>query len=135
MAQSDDPIEVIRRLAESHFQIRLGRGVVGKTGHATLGLFALWAVILLRLSENLWFDGVLLAGGLVVTGIYCWWTRKTHEFAERNPGLALLEGAELIEYQRFEAQTKSIQSAPGSPAIPDPTVVPRLGIDPTRPDQ
>src|SRR5579859_1743330 len=124
----EDPYEILRRLAESYRQIRLGRGVVGKTGHATLGLFALWAIILFRLSDSWLLDSLLFGGGVIITGIYCWWTKKTHEFAEKNPGLALLEGAELIEYQRFEAQAKGLASVSGLPAIPDPSAVTRIDI-------
>jgi hypothetical protein len=59
-----------------------------------------------------WGDIAFLAGGLAITAIYVWWVRKSFDFAEKNPGVALLEGAELIEYQRFEAQAKGLLSPP-----------------------
>jgi hypothetical protein len=101
-----DPIEVLKKIAESHRQIRFGRGVVGRTSYATIAILGIWAVVVARLSENLLLDGALLLGGLISTGIYCWWVKGTHRYAKENPALALLEGAELLEYQRFEAQVK-----------------------------
>jgi hypothetical protein len=50
---------------------------------------------------------------LLAAGVFVWWVRRTHAFAERNPALALLEGSQLVEYQRFVAQPKG-QSSPES---------------------
>src|SRR6266545_1784349 len=81
---------------------------------------SLGAIIFWRLTGNLWPDLALFGGGLVVTGIYCWWVKGTQEFAKENPELALLEGAELLEYQKFEAQAKGILLIASSPPIIDP---------------
>lgn len=105
----------IKRLTESYRQVRLGRGVVGKTGHAMLALLAVWAVIAWRWSGNLWGDVGLVLAGLVATGVFVWWVKSTQDFAERNPAQALLEGAEFLEYQRFEAQAKGMPTLPRSP--------------------
>jgi len=120
---NEDPIEFVKRLAESYRQIRLGRGVVGKTGHATLGLLAVWGIIVLRLSDNIWLDAALLASGIIVTLIYKWWVNGTQKYAKENPGLALLEGAELIEYQKFEAQAKGLPNPESTPLISDPKMI------------
>jgi hypothetical protein len=106
MSDSNDPLEIVRRLAESFRQIKFGAGVVGKTSRVMLGLVGVWVVVVWRLSNDLLLDGALILAGCLVTAICVWWTRRTHAFAERNPGLALLEGAHLLEYQRFLAQAK-----------------------------
>lgn len=106
-----DPIELIRRLSESYKQVRFGPGVVPKTARAMIGLLAVWVVIVWRLSADLLQDGALLLAGLLAAALFVWWVRRTHAFAERNPALALLEGSQLVEYQRFVAQLKG-QSPP-----------------------
>jgi len=77
-----------------------------------VALIAIWGIILWRLSSDVFLDGALMVGGLIATSAFVWWTRKTHAFAERNPGLALLEGAQLLEYQRFEARAKGMPKFP-----------------------
>lgn len=120
-----DPLDLVRKLAESYRGIKFGRGVVGKTSHATIALFGIWAIVLFRLSDSVLLDAMLLGGGIISTCIYCWWVRKTQDFATTNPGLAMLEGAEFIEYQKWEAEIKG-QPTPKSPLIPNPHATPAL---------
>jgi hypothetical protein len=126
--ESADPVELVRKLAESYRGIKFGRGVVGKTSHATLAIIGAWAIVIFRLSDNVFLDCALITAGLVSTGIYCWWVHRTHIFATANPGLALMEGAQLLEYQKWEAAIKG-QPALKSPPIPDPHNNPSLGQD------
>src|SRR5205807_2057693 len=118
-----DPLGVLKELSEKYSQIKLGSGVVGKTGRATLALFFLWAIILWRLSGSAWLDIALLAGGCATTAVYVWWVRKSHDFADKNPGAALLEGAELIEYQKWDAEVKG-RLLPRGVLIPNPDALP-----------
>lgn len=106
MSDSNDPVEIVRRLAESFRQIKFGSGIVGKTSYLTLAVVGVWALVIWRLSGDLVLDAFLVGTAGIATAIYVWWMRRTHAFAERNPGLALLEGAHLLEYQRFVAHTK-----------------------------
>jgi len=122
---SDDPLEVIRKLAESHRQIKLGRGVVGKTSYLTAALFGIWAVVLFKLSDNFWLNGFLFGGGAIATVVYFWWVNSAQRFAKENPSLALLEGAEFIEYQKWEAEIKG-QPTPKLPLVPNPDPPPAL---------
>ena len=101
-----DPDDILRRAMEAGQQIKLGVGVVGKTSRAMLGIIAMWGVIVLRLSDNWALDAVLAAAGMAVTGAFAWWVNSTQQFAERNPAQAMLEGAQLLEYQRIEAEAK-----------------------------
>ena len=117
-----DPLNPLKGLAEKYSQVKLGRGIVGKTGAVTLGLFALWAIVLWRLSGTLWLDLALLGSGITITCVYFWWARKAHAFAERHPGIALLEGAHLIEYQKWEAQIKGHPPLK-SPIVPNPQLI------------
>ena len=104
-ANGSDPTDLIKKLSESYRQIRFGRGVVGKTAHAMIALLAVWLLVVWRWSGS-WTDAGLFLIGLAATAVFIWWTRSTQDFAERNPAQALLEGAELLEYQKFEAEAK-----------------------------
>jgi hypothetical protein len=116
MSNGND-IDLIKKLTESYRQVRFGRGVVGKTGHAMIAVIALWIMIAWRWSGNLWADGGLAIVGIAATAAFIWWVRSTQQFAEKNPAQALLEGAELLEYQKFEAQAKGMPSLGSSPLI------------------
>ena len=116
----DDPMKLVRQLAESYKGIKFGQGVVGKTSYATITLIGLWTVVVFRLSDNLWLNAALFGAGLMATGIYFWWVKKTQNFAEKNPGLAILEGAELIEYQKWDAEIKGIGVIDRGNLIDDP---------------
>lgn len=71
-----------------------------------LGLLGVWLLIVWRWTDNIWADVGLGLIGAAATGAFVWWVKSTQDFAERNPAQALLEGAELLEYQKFEAQAK-----------------------------
>jgi hypothetical protein len=79
-------------------RIRLARGVVGKASYvAAAGVIALGAVAWsLRDSWFLFGDAVLI---IVLFSIYfggiLW-------FAHKHPGVALLEGAELIQWRQLD---------------------------------
>jgi hypothetical protein len=121
MSDSSDPLDVVRRLAESFRQIKFGSGVVGKISHAMLAVVGVWAIVACRLTADIVQDAALLGAAGAVTGLYIWWTRRTHAFAEKNPGLALLEGAHLLEYQRFLAEARGLPPAANSAMIGDVT--------------
>jgi hypothetical protein len=108
-----DPIEMVKHLGENYSQVTLGSGVVGKTSRVVWGLLPLWIIILWRLSESVLVDACLLGGGAICTGFVVWWVSRTHKFAEKNPSISLLEGAQLIEYQKFEAQAKGLPALTG----------------------
>lgn len=121
-----DPFEIAKRLSESFREVKFGGGVVGKTAYTTLGVIGLWAIVLFRLSETSpwWFNGGLLAAGVVGTWFGWWWVTRTQKFARENPALALLEGTQLLEYQRFEAEAKGMLPRPGPVAVTSPRQLP-----------
>jgi hypothetical protein len=115
-----DPSDWIKRLTESYRSVRFPRGVVGKTSQGMLGLLGIWAVVLWRWADSLIMDLGLLAAGLIASGIFIWWVRTTQSFAERNPAQAILDGAEFIEYKKFEAQIKGLPPISSTKLITDP---------------
>lgn len=110
--QDGDPVGLLKGLAEKYSQVKLGPGVVSKTARVILVVIGVWALIIWRLRGDLVFDLTLVGCGAIVTAVGLWWTRRTQEFADRNPGAALLEGADLIEYKKFEAQAKGLLPGP-----------------------
>ncbi len=100
------PDEVLAGVVQSARNIKFGRGVVSKTSYVAALVVAAWGVIVFRLGDNLITNGALLLAGLVATGFAFWYIRSSQKFAEQNPSLALLEGAELIEWQKLEVAAK-----------------------------
>ena len=88
-----------------------------------LALVGAWAIVLTRLSNDLTFDAVLVASAFLLTIVMVWWVKSTQNFAERNPGQALLDGAQLIEYKKFEAESKGMAAAGRSMLTDDPSRV------------
>lgn len=102
-----DPSALLVRAIESGSGIRFARGVVGKTGHAIVGLIIVWAIVAIRLGSGIVLDCFLIGVGLLITSVFIWWTRSIQQFAERNPGQAVLDGAEFVEYTKMKAVAKS----------------------------
>jgi hypothetical protein len=95
-----------------------------------LAVVAVWAIVVWRLSGDTVQDVALLAAAGAVTGVYIWWTRRTQTFAEKNPGLALLEGAHLLEYQRFLAHTKGLPPLANQPMTHEAAAIRATTTDP-----
>jgi hypothetical protein len=110
----------LKKLTESYSQIRLGKGVVGKTGQAMLMLLGVWGVIAWRWTDSLVTDSGLLLGGVAASSVFIWWVRSTQRFAHENPAQAMLDGAEFLEYHKFEAQVKGLPPISGSILVNDP---------------
>lgn len=120
MSESEDPETILKRLLEQGQRVKFGRGVVGKTTYAAVATIGLWAAIVFRLSTDLWLNLSLVLAGLVGTGVCIWFVRGTQRFARENPAQAMLEGAEFIEYQKWEAEVKGISGPLRGKVIPNP---------------
>lgn len=88
-------------------KIRLGKGVVGKT--SSLAAFGVVGFVLISVTFIL-FDHPWIAAGIagcipLSLLIYMW---KAFSYAEKNPGIALLEGADLISYSNMQLGAKDI---------------------------
>ena len=125
MVGESDPSETLNRVLQAGRQVRLGKGVVAKTSHATIALIGLWITIAFRLGPDWKMDLALLFAGLIGTAVLIWWVRGTHAYAERNPAQAMLEGAEFLEYRRLEEQAKGAIPVEGKPG--DTKSQPKLG--------
>jgi hypothetical protein len=79
-------------------RIRLARGVLGKTSYVAVAAIA--ALALLR-DTNYLLSVLVTAVFVVYYGGALW-------FANRHPGVALLEGAELIQWRQMDIAAKSI---------------------------
>jgi hypothetical protein len=115
-----DPTRWLRELTERFGHIKFPSGVIGKSTYLTIALLILWAIIAVKLPTNSegWFSP-LLAVGLIATAVVVWLVRSNQRFAERNPGQAMLDGAEFLDYYKFEVQAKGVAHVPASPLTTD----------------
>lgn len=102
-----NPADLLNRAVSHGFGVRFSRGVVGKTGHAMIGLLVVWAIAIWRFTDSIATNAFTLGAALVATAAFVWWAWGSQRFAERNPAQAMLEGAEFLEYQKIEAGTKA----------------------------
>jgi hypothetical protein len=63
------------------------------------------------------------------------WCRESREFAVANPALALMEGADITDYQRFQAEMKGVALLPADQqSEPAPSLRDHMPIMPIGPD-
>jgi hypothetical protein len=102
-------------------RIRLARGVVGKSSYVALSAMLALAVAAWGLKGN----AALLSLAGIILFLFVVYFVGIIRFANRNPGLALLEGAELIQWRQMEI------SAQGMPAqVNTQLTTPPLPIEP-----
>ncbi len=116
---ASDPSAIVDKVIESSRNVRLGRGVVSKTSYVAAAVVAVWGIVAWRLSDSLVENAFLLGAAIVVTGFAVWFIRGTQSFAERNPGQAMLEGAELIEWRKLDVQAKGFPPATDTILVED----------------
>jgi hypothetical protein len=130
----ESPPDWLARLAGTYSGVRFPRGVVGKTSNAMMAVLGLWVVIAWRWSSDLKLDAGLSLIGLAATGAFIWWTRSTQTFAAQNPAQAILEGAEFLQYQQFEAQMKGYPKIIDVEPVSDPQASTKSLEDPDSED-
>jgi hypothetical protein len=59
----------------------------------------------------------LVGAGLLATLFGWWFVRGSQEYAQKNPAQAMLEGAELLEWQKMDMAAKGIGTLPSSAPI------------------
>jgi hypothetical protein len=120
MPNSDsNPPPWFGKLTEKFGHIKFPPGVIGKSSLVSVALLGLWALIVVKMPNDTW-SSPLPVVGVFVTIFVVWWVRFTQRFAERNPGQAMLEGVELLEYHKFEIQAKGLPHIGPSPLTTDP---------------
>jgi hypothetical protein len=100
-------------------KIKLARGVVGKSAYVTTAALIVLGIIACRIGPEL-LIWVLLA----LLAMYFCWQFGVMWYANRNPGPALLEGGELVAWQRMAI--KGAETPQDGPSIPDPMQKPAL---------
>ena len=111
------PDEILASAVESSRNVKFGRGVVSKTSYVASFVVAVWLAIALRWGDNMTSNVGLMIVGLVATAFAVWYIRSSQNFAERNPGQALLDGAEFLEYTRMEAAARGVVALPNQPLL------------------
>ncbi len=99
---------------------------MGKTSYVAIAALIVLATAVARLGS----DWMKLVVALVTLGLFLFYIISTHRFADRNPGAALLEGAELIRWKQYELAAKNLPSPPATPLTADPT----KALPPTLPE-
>jgi hypothetical protein len=112
-----NPDEILASALESSRAVKFGRGVVSKTSYVAASVVVAWIGIALRIGDNIYTNGGLLVAGLVVTAFAIWYIRTSQAFAASNPGQAILDGAEFLEWSRLEAAAKGLPAPVDQPAI------------------
>lgn len=99
--------------------------MIGKSTALNLALMALWGVILWRLSPDgaAWYNIALLGVGGIATWVVRRETGAMRQFAEKNPTLALMEGADIVELRRVQALAKGRSMPDTSPAVLGPRAI------------
>lgn len=113
MAFDQDPMNVLSKLSEAYQGVKFGSGVVGKTSYLTIGIISLWFMVVWRISSDWIMNLFLFVSALIASGLYIWWVLRTQKYARENPGLAMLEGAQFIEYQKWAAGIKDVGEVTG----------------------
>lgn len=92
--------------------MKLPGGIVGKTCYVLMAVCgALAAIVASIRTEAVGF--VAIAALLVIV---IWSLRRAFQFADANPDVALMEGAEIIAYRRMQLAQKGLGDLPD--AIP-----------------
>ncbi|WP_374593479.1 hypothetical protein [Sphingosinicella sp.] len=116
---SDDPIIGLTKALESARNVRLGKGVTSKTSYIAAIPLLIWGIVVWRWSESLMMNFGLVLAGSIATSFAFWFIKSSRSYAERNPALALLEGAELLEWHRMEVAAKGVTPDSCTPLIED----------------
>lgn len=102
-------------------RVRLSRGVVGRTTYAIVAFLAVMAVAFSRASPE-WVIWLALLTAIVFVIYFV----GVLLFARRYPGVALLEGAELLRWEQTQLAAKGIGPLPPQPPLPAPIPIDAL---------
>ncbi|MCB1591853.1 MAG: hypothetical protein KDI90_05320 [Alphaproteobacteria bacterium] len=102
--------------SESVHRIRLGQGLVGKS---TLG-FAITIISIAVVAYKTNNEYLLFLIPFFVIGLFVWFFRSIKDFTEKNPELALLEGANLLAWKQIELAAKGVPKPENQQLIENP---------------
>jgi hypothetical protein len=111
-------LEGIGLKTESINRIRLGRGVIGKSATVAFGALVIIAIVAARLpSQDDLFLMILAGCGFL---LFLLFFVGAMIYGSKNTAAALLEGAELVTWQKQEMAAKYLPQPPITPEISDP---------------
>jgi hypothetical protein len=105
--------------ASSLDRIRLARGVVGKASYVAVAAVLALGGIAWGLRDPIY----LLVVAVLIVLVFAIYFSGTLWFANRHPGVALLEGAELIQWRQMDIAAKTISSIENKPVSEPDTPV------------
>jgi hypothetical protein len=101
-------------------KVKLGTGVLGKTGAVSLGLLAVYATAILAMRNQ---DPVVvgvMAALLVLSTVYvAYFTIKAFGYAKSHPDHAVMEGANLVRMTEIQQAARDPKTINGN-ALPVP---------------
>ena len=110
-----DPSDALQRILESGRSIRLGRGLVSKTAYVAALVVVIWGLAIWRLDDNMVLNALMLGAALAETIFAVWFILGTQRFAAQIPAQAMLEGAELLEWQKMDLQARGMPPIEAGP--------------------
>ncbi|MCS6306433.1 MAG: hypothetical protein H8K07_22630 [Nitrospira sp.] len=112
-------------------KIRLGPGVVGRSATVAVCALIVMGVIAYNLNDKA--SLLIIAGAAFL--LFLIFFIGSMIYGSKNPSAALLEGAELVTWQKQELAAKSIPTPPSTLAIPDPKAPPPATLAIEGPDK
>lgn len=108
--------DILKTLQDAGFtaigsRIKLAHGVVGKTSAVALAAFTVLGVVAFGLKGTDWLPAIAFAVVVMFLAFFF----VVIDFAKKNPGAALLEGAELVQWRRLEMGAKDLPIIPNMP--------------------
>ncbi len=96
-------------------QIRLARGVVGKASYVALAAVLMLGGVAGGIAWR-WHDPILLmVVSILMAVVFMVYFAGILWFANRHPGVALLEGAELIQWRQMDIAARAVPSIENRP--------------------
>src|SRR6266511_5958549 len=115
-------MEELTRLVERFGRIKLAPGIAGKSAYVGIAAIIVLGILALRVPPTDHVMVFLVVGAVILVFLIV--VVANTLFARRNPGAALLEGAELIAWAKHEHAAKGIGSLPERPSVPEPSGLP-----------
>ena len=111
MSEQNQSIESVLKsvgLSSSSIErIKLGNGVVGKMTSSQMGLYV---ICFAGIGGGIWLENytMILGFGAVAVVSFLFSSVASMWYATKYPGVALLEGAELVKYHQIEMAARDI---------------------------
>jgi hypothetical protein len=112
----DKLLKEIGLKSETFEKMRLGPGVVGRSATVAVVALLVLGVVAWRLTDQNLL--LVIAGASFI--LFLIYFIGAMIYGAKNPAAALLEGAELVTWQKQELAAKNVPHPPDSPLITDP---------------